>query len=404
MSRSRHAKAAIGAIIVLAVAGAALVTVFALRQPAPTPFAPPDHGPTDPPEIEPEPATQADAAQVEPASGEPEAPIEQARTLGIGDPAPLLEVDWVRGEPAQPGDGGRAHVIEFWATWCAPCIAAMPHLSELQSRHPDGLRVVGVSIDREPTEVVRRFLTDNSERVTYDIAHDTRSSAGSSWMDAAEIRGIPASFVVGRDGRIAWIGHPMSPEFDEVVEDVVAGAFDLESRLRERESAQQRAEDAARLEDEMNELWSAGKTDEATALIDRVVELAPDTYAHLAIRKAEILGYESYEPDACVAFAAETARTHYAADAQTLFSLASIATNVAAEDDRRRTLAREIVDLALEARGDSDPAALIDHARFLATLGDKEGALDALTEARIFSDDPQLHEWIDRVEVEIDGL
>src|SRR6266568_1760611 len=61
-----------------------------------------------------------------------------AVSLKPGDLAPALTVTkWLQGRPVPKFEPGGVYVVEFWATWCGPCIAFMPHLAELQARYRD---------------------------------------------------------------------------------------------------------------------------------------------------------------------------------------------------------------------------------------------------------------------------
>src|SRR5262245_46540030 len=54
-----------------------------------------------------------------------------AVTLKVGDPAPLLKVTkWLQGDEVKGFETDKTYVVEFWATWCGPCIVMMPHMSE----------------------------------------------------------------------------------------------------------------------------------------------------------------------------------------------------------------------------------------------------------------------------------
>ena len=61
-------------------------------------------------------------------------------------PPPIQVAKWVKGEPLTDFEPGKVYVVDFWATWCGPCIAAIPHLTKLAQTHKGKLEVVGISI------------------------------------------------------------------------------------------------------------------------------------------------------------------------------------------------------------------------------------------------------------------
>ena len=163
----------------------------------------------------------------------------QQTTLAVGDPAPSLAIgQWLKGEPINAFDAGHVYVVEFWATWCGPCRVSMPHISTLQDEYSDEVTFVGISDENE--ETVRDFMSQvqNEETqkswdevVTYAIALDGDDATGKAYMQAAGQNGIPTAFVVGRDGHVEWIGHPMA--IDEPLKKIVAGEWDREQARSE---------------------------------------------------------------------------------------------------------------------------------------------------------------------------
>ena len=144
-----------------------------------------------------------------------------------GDEAPELQVrEWIQGSPinlkAEPGK--MIYVIEFWQTECPHCLESLPYLSILREQYKkDG--VVFIGITTEDTATVRAFLEKNKD-AAYALAVDDDDKTYAQFMGAFGVSGVPHAFVIGRQGRILWEGHPMD-DLDKVLQQVVAGQYDL---------------------------------------------------------------------------------------------------------------------------------------------------------------------------------
>ncbi len=132
-----------------------------------------------------------------------------------GQRGPALRVQkYVRGE--EPETEGKVVMMEFWATWCGPCIAGIPHLNELQSKFKDDLVVVGISSEDE--QIVRnKMRTDRRLDFEYTIAIDPQRRV----QGAVGNRGIPHCIVLSSDGIVRWQGHPARLS-EEVMSQIVA--------------------------------------------------------------------------------------------------------------------------------------------------------------------------------------
>lgn len=158
--------------------------------------------------------------------------------LNIGDPAPSLRLSaWLKGSPVQRFEKGHVYVVEFWATWCIPCKAAMPHLSELAREYKDKVSILGIDIYEQKAtskEKVKAFVDSMGNRMDYRVAKEDSNFMVADWLEATgeQVHGIPRTFVVNAEGRIAWIGHPRY--LNAILHKIVNNEWDIEAALAKR--------------------------------------------------------------------------------------------------------------------------------------------------------------------------
>ncbi len=123
-----------------------------------------------------------------------------------GAQAPPVQMDqWITYPP--PDLNGRVYVIDFWATWCPPCVRSIPHMIELTNKYK-GVAFIAISLDRSP-EPVKTMVQNKG--INYYVGMDN------GLAEKYSVRSIPTTFVIDRAGRIAWRGHPMEPGFEPAI-------------------------------------------------------------------------------------------------------------------------------------------------------------------------------------------
>jgi len=137
----------------------------------------------------------------------------------VGDQAPRFELPDLDGGTFKLSDHeGKVVLVDFWATWCPPCRAALPHLQELSVEYADeGLVIVGIATDRQGAEIVKPFVTKNG--LTFEIV----LPADQIDQQFGGIRSIPTTFLVGRDGVVAkkWIGYKDKAIYESAIKSLL---------------------------------------------------------------------------------------------------------------------------------------------------------------------------------------
>jgi len=299
--------------------------------------------------------------------------------LTVGDPAPKLQVaKWVQGDPVKEFDTNHVYIVEFWATWCGPCRASIPHLNELWQKFKDrGLIAIGQDAWEQDDSAVAPFVKKMGDQMTYRVALDDKSQETNgimavNWMKAADQNGIPTAFVVNKQGRIAWIGHPMGLN-EQILEDILAGRFDITKYAAEYESQQQAQDREMELSKKLSQALKNKDWDTAETTITEMKKSEPAMGDSLeTIRFSILLVRKNYAEAYKLA---ESLSDAHPKNAMIQNSLAwTIATQPGLEK-RDLALAEKMALRANEATQDKEPAVLDTLARVQFMNGKKTEAI-----------------------------
>lgn len=223
--------------------------------------------------------------------------------LSVGDPAPKLQTGkFVQGAPISKFDSDHVYIVEFWATWCGPCRASIPHLNELYEKFKDqGLIAIGQDCWENSEDDVAPFVKKMGDQMTYRVALDdkttiTKGAMAINWMEAAGQNGIPTAFIVDKHGNIAWIGHPMSLT-EKVLGDILADKFDSAAFAKEFEKQQQQQQQRNELNLKLRSALKDKDWDAADAAVAEMEKKVPEgsRYQYGPTHLQILLGRKDYD-------------------------------------------------------------------------------------------------------------
>ncbi len=194
----------------------------------------------------------------------------------VGDKAPAIKVaSWVGGRtpvlPGEPQAEKHIFLIEFWATWCPPCLKSIPHLAGLHQKHEkDGLVVIGVS--NEEPRTIEEFIEKKKQKMPYYVASDDEMATTTAWTE--DIPAIPHTFLVDRTGTVVWQGNPLAEAkaMDQAIVDLLAGKFDLQAA----KLAATTARKFNKLMSELQPAYVARDKEKVFQILDQMIALRPD--------------------------------------------------------------------------------------------------------------------------------
>jgi thiol-disulfide isomerase/thioredoxin len=144
-----------------------------------------------------------------------------AKPAALGS-APDFELKDLSGATVKFSDtAGSLRLVNFWATWCAPCREEIPYFKEFETKYgPKGFKVVGIAMDDEGLPVVKPFVDELG--MNYLVLLGTEE-VGERF---GGIVGYPTTFLVGRDGTILkkWPGAVPRRVFEKEIESALAGS------------------------------------------------------------------------------------------------------------------------------------------------------------------------------------
>ena len=296
--------------------------------------------------------------------------------LRVGDAAPAFTVtEWLKGAPHDlaSGKGKTIYVLDFWATWCVPCLQNIPHLTQLQKKYADqGVVVIGMTgpgLDRrQQLSQVKRFVKDQSEQMGYTIAWDQTNKMEIDYLIAAGAPGIPHAFVIDKSGRVVWQGHPQFG-MDGVLERLMAGTFDLDKEIAR-----------SRAEAKLNQLlipfelaMRSGGFRRALAILEEALAVDPSHYGVLAtiyeVHTANLGDLAAYR--AWV----ESFIEEHQADSEALVALAQVLLGIEAPGQRLPDLMLRAARGAFDAAAGKNMEAIEVYARAAHVVGDLDEAI-----------------------------
>lgn len=139
----------------------------------------------------------------------------------MGEPAPAFALATAAGDTVDLARlRGRVVYVDFWASWCTPCKRSFPWMNELEARYRDsGLTVVAINVDKRREDALS-FLRDVPARFT--VVFDAEGKTPTAF----DVKGMPSSYLIDREGRVAAVEEGFHDERAAAIEQRIRALLD----------------------------------------------------------------------------------------------------------------------------------------------------------------------------------
>jgi hypothetical protein len=294
-------------------------------------------------------------------------PCRAEDTLDVGSVAPALAPKtMIKGQMPDLKTVTGCVIVQFLVSTEAPSRNSVTTLNRLHKElgASGAVQIVGI-FDEDAKDVEKYAKTSGAPE--YPIASDRDGSSRREWLGAAELKTLPQVFVLGRGGKILWIGNPLDSAFDGIVRMAMGGRFDPAAR-KQIEPALKAARQSADVRN-----WG-----EAYQHFDAAIDIEPGVALDVVTERYKTTLLREGKPDAANAWLVQTTKKRFTSDLGAVYYLVNMLLTDPELKPRNPETASQLIDLCTVKGG---PGILSMRAKVASASGDAKKAVDLQTDA-----------------------
>ena len=296
------------------------------------------------------------------------APCRAADKLEVGSPAPALAPKtMVQGQMPDLKTVTGCVIVHFLVSTEAPSRNSVTRMNRLLNElgaSGGAVQIVGI-FDEDAKDVEKYSKTAGSPE--YPIASDRDGNSRREWLGAAELRDLPQAFIVGRGGKILWIGNPLESTFDGIVRKAMGGRYDPTAREKI-DPALKAAKQCAGVRN-----WG-----EAYKHFDEAIDVEPGVALDVVSERYKTTLLREGKPEAANAWLVQTTKKRFSSDLDAVSFLVDMLLTDPEVKPRNPETASQLIDLCTVKGA---PGILALRAKVANASGDMRKAVDLQTDA-----------------------